>query len=336
MPKRCWPGCWWRRHREARPSRRPAARRLHDGRAGLSRAADGGPRQLSRAIRRRSGPTRPLVAWVRRCAVERPGRTGPAAEPRHRTGDRADPRGAGAGARRGSGCVAASRGGSLGHAPADQRERDSRTARLGRGRRCRLRLPGEEFTTWRAGFDASWELDLFGRNAPRTRGGGGADRRCHLEPARRRSVGRGRSRERLSAPSHAAGAASPMPRPSWRASSASSSWSPRGPAAGWSPARIWSSSGRNAPPRPPRSRRSQAQAKAEIHALGVLTGQAPDALASQLAAPAELAPSPPSCPPACRRTCSGGGRISAPPSASWPPRPPTSASPWPTSIRAFR
>ena len=25
-------------------------------------------------------------------------------------------------------------------------------------------LPGEEFTTWRAGFDASWELDLFGRN----------------------------------------------------------------------------------------------------------------------------------------------------------------------------
>lgn len=25
-------------------------------------------------------------------------------------------------------------------------------------------LPGSEFTTWRAGFDASWELDLFGRN----------------------------------------------------------------------------------------------------------------------------------------------------------------------------
>ncbi|MFL6749424.1 MAG: TolC family protein, partial [Sphingomicrobium sp.] len=24
-------------------------------------------------------------------------------------------------------------------------------------------LPGEEFTTWRAGFDASWEIDLFGR-----------------------------------------------------------------------------------------------------------------------------------------------------------------------------
>ena len=24
-------------------------------------------------------------------------------------------------------------------------------------------LPGQEFTTWRAGFDASWELDLFGR-----------------------------------------------------------------------------------------------------------------------------------------------------------------------------
>ena len=23
---------------------------------------------------------------------------------------------------------------------------------------------GEEFTTWRVGFDASWELDLFGRN----------------------------------------------------------------------------------------------------------------------------------------------------------------------------
>ena len=25
-------------------------------------------------------------------------------------------------------------------------------------------LPGSEFTTWRAGFDASWEIDLFGRN----------------------------------------------------------------------------------------------------------------------------------------------------------------------------
>lgn len=25
-------------------------------------------------------------------------------------------------------------------------------------------LPGSEFTNWRAGFDASWELDLFGRN----------------------------------------------------------------------------------------------------------------------------------------------------------------------------
>jgi NodT family efflux transporter outer membrane factor (OMF) lipoprotein len=25
-------------------------------------------------------------------------------------------------------------------------------------------LPGTEFTSWRAGFDASWELDLFGRN----------------------------------------------------------------------------------------------------------------------------------------------------------------------------
>src|SRR5688572_18480513 len=25
-------------------------------------------------------------------------------------------------------------------------------------------LPGQEFTSWRAGFDASWELDLFGRN----------------------------------------------------------------------------------------------------------------------------------------------------------------------------
>ena len=25
-------------------------------------------------------------------------------------------------------------------------------------------LPGTEFTSWRAGFDAAWELDLFGRN----------------------------------------------------------------------------------------------------------------------------------------------------------------------------
>jgi NodT family efflux transporter outer membrane factor (OMF) lipoprotein len=41
----------------------------------------------------------------------------------------------------------------------------------------------------------------------------------------------------------------------------------------------------------------QAQAKVEIHALGVLTGQAPDALANQLAAPEATLPPSPAVPP---------------------------------------
>ena len=47
-------------------------------------------------------------------------------------------------------------------------------------------LPGSEFTTFRVGFDASWELDLFGRNSSGNRSGKGPDRRCDLEQARRR------------------------------------------------------------------------------------------------------------------------------------------------------
>jgi NodT family efflux transporter outer membrane factor (OMF) lipoprotein len=34
----------------------------------------------------------------------------------------------------------------------------------GGGNQGSFGLPGTEFTTWRAGFDASWEIDLFGRN----------------------------------------------------------------------------------------------------------------------------------------------------------------------------
>ena len=58
-------------------------------------------------------------------------------------------------------------------------------------------LPGSEFTTWRAGFDASWELDLFGRNRAALDAAIGAHRRSRLEPPRRRSDRRGRSRRDL-------------------------------------------------------------------------------------------------------------------------------------------
>src|SRR5205823_8097652 len=33
----------------------------------------------------------------------------------------------------------------------------------GTGSAAGFGLPGAEFTTWRAGFDASWEIDLFGK-----------------------------------------------------------------------------------------------------------------------------------------------------------------------------
>ena len=65
--------------------------------------------------------------------------------------------------------------------------------------------PGAEFTTWRAGFDASWEIRpvrqaLAGRSKRRGR----EPRRRYLEPARCPGLDRRRGRECLSGAAHAA------------------------------------------------------------------------------------------------------------------------------------
>ncbi len=108
--------------------------------------------------------------------------------------------------------------------------------------------PGEEFTTFRVGFDASWELDLFGRNRREREAATAPHRRRRLEPARCRSDRRRRSRRRLSPLAH-------LPGPNGQcrggtgppAAVRTAGRRPRH-AAGWSPARTLSSRSPNAPP----------------------------------------------------------------------------------------
>jgi NodT family efflux transporter outer membrane factor (OMF) lipoprotein len=155
-------------------------------------------------------------------------------------------------------------------------------------------LPGEEFTSWRAGFDASWEIDLFGRNrrereAAAARTGAaiwnrrdaevsvtaevaGAYLRLRTLQARIANVEAELARlerfEQLVAARTRGGLVTGQDLEQQR--------SERAAAAAEIPA-------------------LEAQAKAEIHALGVLTGQTPDALATELA-PAAGLPSPPVIP----------------------------------------
>ncbi|MDP9421282.1 MAG: efflux transporter outer membrane subunit [Pseudomonadota bacterium] len=152
-------------------------------------------------------------------------------------------------------------------------------------------LPGQEFTTWRAGFDASWEIDLFGRNrrereAAAARTGAALWNRRDIEVAVAAEVASAYLRLRT-LQGRIANAHSEVARLE------------RFERLVGARARGGLVTGQDLEQQ--RSERSaaaaaipafQAQAKAEIHALGVLTGQAPGALASPLAAPAELAPVP--------------------------------------------
>ena len=86
------------------------------------------------------------------------------AKPRRRECGGAHPRGPSPRRRRRRDRLATSLRRRFRHPSTDQRERLSRPARrrwwIGRQR---FAAPGSEFTTWRAGFDASWEIDLFGK-----------------------------------------------------------------------------------------------------------------------------------------------------------------------------
>jgi len=156
-------------------------------------------------------------------------------------------------------------------------------------------LPGTEFTSWRAGFDASWELDLFGRNrrereAAAARTGAAIWNRRDTEVTVAAEVARAYLRLRT-LQGEIANAEAELARQQ-RFEQLVDARSRGGLVTGQDLEQQ-------------RSERSaasaaipalQAQAKAEIHALGVLTGQAPESLAAQLSLPVTL-PLSPSVPP---------------------------------------
>ena len=150
----------------------------------------------------------------------------------------------------------------------------------------------------------------------------------HLEPARRpgqRSPPR--SRSTISSCAHCS-SGSPMPRRSWqrqqRAERLVAARRPRRPGDRPGPraAEIRTLDGRGGDSGP--SRRMPGP---EIHALGVLTGQTPEALLGAIVAARRRSPLRRSCPPACRRTSPPAARYPRRPSERWPPPPPTSALP---------
>jgi NodT family efflux transporter outer membrane factor (OMF) lipoprotein len=152
-------------------------------------------------------------------------------------------------------------------------------------------LPGSEFTSWRAGFDASWELDLFSRNkrereAASARTGAAVWNRRDAEVSVAAEVASAYLRLRT-LQAKIANADAELARQQRFAQLVDAQ------------ARGGLVTGQELEQR--RSERSataaaipalQAQAKAEIHALGVLTGSTPDALSNQLAAPGILPPVP--------------------------------------------
>ena len=172
-------------------------------------------------------------------------------------------------------------------------------------------LPGEEFTTWRAGFDASWELDLFGRNrrereAAAARTGAAIWSRRDAEVSVAAEVANAYLRLRT-LQAQVTNAETELARQQ-RFEQLVRAQAKGGLVTGQELEQRRSERASAASQIPA----LQAQAKAEIHALGVLTGSTPDFLASQLAAPCRgkpdcpqqsgpatsgPAPSPPSVPP---------------------------------------
>ena len=157
-------------------------------------------------------------------------------------------------------------------------------------------LPGEDFTTWRAGFDASWELDLFGRNrrereAAAARTGASIWNRRDAEVAVAAEVARAYLRLRTLQDRIANAEAELARQQRFEQLVGARARGGLVTGQGLEQQRSERSAAAAAIPA------LQAQAKAEIHVIGVLVGQAPGALAGQLAAPrAGLAPSPPSVP----------------------------------------
>jgi len=155
-------------------------------------------------------------------------------------------------------------------------------------------LPGSEFTTWRAGFDASWEIDLFGRT------------RRSVEAAKARTEGAEWNRRDLQVTTAAEVANAYLSLRTLQAQIANAEAdleSERrnaqlvaarvraGLANGQDLARQNSATEAAAAAIPA----FRAQTHAQIHAIAVLTGQAPETLDVELAQ-ARALPTPPSVP----------------------------------------
>jgi len=151
-------------------------------------------------------------------------------------------------------------------------------------------LPGTAFTSWRAGFDTSWELDLFGRNR----------REREAAAARTGAAGWNKHDSEVTVAAEVAGAYLRLRTLQARIINAEAELArqQRYEQLVRAQARGGLVTGQILEQQ--RSERSaaaaaipalEAQAKAEVHALGVLTGQAPETLANQLAAPGKLPPS---------------------------------------------
>ena len=155
-------------------------------------------------------------------------------------------------------------------------------------------LPGQEFTTWRVGFDAGWEIDLFGRNlrereAARARTGAAVWDRRDVEISVAAEVASAYLRLRT-LQAQIANAQAELDREQ-RFERLISARARGGLVTGEDVARRSSERAAAAAAIP----NLQAQAKAQIHALGVLAGTTPDALAGQLA-PAAALPAAPAVP----------------------------------------
>jgi len=155
-------------------------------------------------------------------------------------------------------------------------------------------LPGEEFTTFRAGFDASWELDLFGRNK----------REREAAIARTGSAVWNRRDAEVSVAAEVADAYFRLRSYQARKANAEAELSRLQRFEQLVDARTRGGLVTGQDLEQQKSERAaaaaaipalEAQAKAEIHALGVLTGQNPGALATELATGANL-PGPPVIP----------------------------------------
>jgi outer membrane protein, multidrug efflux system len=156
-------------------------------------------------------------------------------------------------------------------------------------------LPGSEFTTWRIGFDASWEIDLFGRT------------RRSIEAARARTGSAVWNRRDIQVVTAAevANAYLTLRTVQQRVANAEAEVARQRRFEQLVGARVRGGLVTGQDLEQQRSERStaesqlaplHAQAEAQIHALGVLTGQTPESLIADLSQPKGLPPAPPLIP----------------------------------------